>query len=79
MNQFMMGQVPLVRRLGQIPSWGPGTALAPMSPMQPQAPAAEAAPAPADLGLPRGTKIADSVYIGGAAVAVMAAIGAFFA
>lgn len=76
-NPFMLGQVPLVRRLGQIPSWGPGTAPAPMSPMQAQPAAAPAVTL--DTTLPRGTKIADSVYVGGAAVAIMAAVGAFFA
>lgn len=68
----LLGQV----RLAQIPSWGPGTAPAPMLPIGQQAPAVgtDAAP-PLETSVPLSSK----VYAGGAIVAVMAAIGALLA
>jgi len=64
----LLGQV----RLAQTPSWGPGTGPTPL-PMAPQnAPAPAAAPA-------EQRNIPNTIYAGGAIVAVMAAIGALLA
>lgn len=63
----LLGQV----RLAQTPSWGPGTGPTPL-PMAPPP-----APAPAPLAEPR--NIPNTIYAGGAIVAIMAAIGALLA
>jgi len=66
----LLGQV----RLAQIPSWGPGTAPAPMLPVSQSAPANAPAAAP-----PQSGELASKAYAGGLIVAIMAGIGALLA
>jgi hypothetical protein len=67
-------------RLGQLPSWGPAYSPAPMLPMATTGDAAgQNAPTELPVSSNPSSPLTNTLYVGGAVVAVMAAIGAFFA